>query len=204
MFHQPPKTGSLDPVIIIGVGLSGLAFARGLHKASIPFKVFERGESIRAKSQGYRIRLISQGVSALRYLLDNNIWLTLEEKCPNIHLDGLLTINTVTYEITDEDYHSSDPRDRIASSHEKPYNADRAVLREVLLTGLDDHTAFEKTVSHYGLNESSVNAFFADGTKVAGPLLIGADGAHSAVRQQFLLIIGCWMLETAQSMERYY
>ena len=63
--------GSLDSVIIIGAGLGGLTFARGLHKASIPFKVFERGEPLTSSSQGYRVRLISQGVSALRSLLDD-------------------------------------------------------------------------------------------------------------------------------------
>ena len=178
--------GSLDPVIIIGAGLGGLAFARGLHKASIPFKVFERGEPITSSSQGYRIRLISQGVSALRYLLDDRTWQTFEETCPDIHLDGLPTINAVTCEINDADFRGSDPRNRMESSHEKPYNADRAVLREVLLTGLEDHIAFEKKFSHYRLTESGVNAFFTDGTKVAGSLLVGADGARSAVRQQYL------------------
>ena len=178
--------GSLDPVIIIGAGLGGLAFARGLHKASIPFKVFERGEPITSSSQGYRIRLIGQGVSALRYLLDDKIWQTFEETCPDIHLDGLPTINAVTCEINDADFRGSDPRHRMVSSHEKPYNADRAVLREVLLTGLEDHIAFEKRFSHYKLTESGVNAFFTDGTKVAGSLLVGADGARSAVRQQYL------------------
>lgn len=178
--------GSLDPVIIIGAGLGGLAFARGLHKASIPFKVFERGEPITSSSQGYRIRLISQGVSALRYVLDDKIWQTFEETCPDIHLDGLPTINAVTCEINDADFQGSDPRDRMESSHEKPYNVDRAVLREVLLTGLEDHIAFEKKFSHYKITESGVNAFFTDGTKVAGSLLVGADGARSAVRQQYL------------------
>ena len=180
--------GSLgvDPIIIIGAGLGGLAFAQGLHKASIPFKIFERGESITIRNQGYRIRLISQGVSSLRSLLDDNVWRVFEETCPEIHLDGLPTINAVTCEIADADFQGSDPRGRMASSHEKPYNADRAVLREVLLTGLEQHIAFEKEFSHYELTESGVNAFFADGTKVVGSLLVGADGARSAVRRQYV------------------
>ena len=176
----------VGPIIIIGAGLGGLALAQGLHKASIPFKVFERGESITIRNQGYRIRLISQGVSALRSLVDDNVWQAFEETCPEINLDGLPTINAVTCEITDADFHGSDPRGRMASSHEKPYNADRAVLREVLLTGLEEHVAFEKEFSHYELTESGVNAFFADGTKIAGSLLVGADGARSAVRRQYL------------------
>ena len=175
--------GSLDPVIIIGTGIGGLAFARGLHKASIPFKLFERGEPLTSSSQGYRVRLISQGVSALRYLLDDQIWQTFEETCPGIHLDGLPTINAVTCEINDADFRGSDPRNRMESSHEKPYNANRTVLREVLLTGLEDQVAFEKSSA---TTNSDVNAFFTDGTKVAGSLLVGADGARSAVRQQYL------------------
>ena len=180
--------GSLgvDPIIIIGAGLGGLAFAQGLHKASIPFKIFERGGSTAIRNQGYRIRLISQGVSALRSLVDDNVWRTFEETCPEIHLDGLPTINALTCEIADANFGGNDPRGRMASSHEKPYNADRAVLREVLLTDLEEHITFESEFSHYELTENGVNVFFADGTKLAGSLLVGADGARSAVRRQYL------------------
>ena len=175
-----------DPIIIIGAGLGGLAFAQGLRKASIPFKIFERGESITIHNQGYRIRLISQGVSALRSLVDDNVWRAFEETSPEINLDGLPTINAVTCEITDAEFQENDPRGRMASSQDKPYNADRAVLREVLLTGLEENIAFAKTFSNYELTASGVIAIFADGTKVAGSLLVGADGARSPVRQQYL------------------
>lgn len=180
--------GSLhvDPVIIIGAGLGGLALAQGLHKASVPFKIFERSEAITNINQGYRIRLIGEGVSALRSLVDKNIWRAFEDTCPEIHLDGLPTINAITCEVADANFGGSDPRVRMESSHEKPFNADRAVLRKVLLTGLEEHIAFEKEFHHYELTESGVNAFFADGTKIAGSFLVGADGARSAVRRQYL------------------
>ncbi len=61
---------------------------------------------------------------------------------------ALRTINALTYEIADADFGGNDPRGRMASSHEKPSNADRAVLREVLLTDLEDHIAFESEFSH--------------------------------------------------------
>ncbi len=164
-------------IIIISAGLGGLAFAPGLHKASTPFKLVERGGSTAIRNQGCRIRLISQGVFALRSLVDDNVRRTFEERCPEIHLDGLRTINALTCEIADADSGGNDPRGRMASSHEKPSNVDQAALREVLLTDLEEHIAFESQFSHSELTESGVNVFFADCTKLAGSLL-GANGAR--------------------------
>ncbi|KAL8719438.1 MAG: hypothetical protein Q9225_003561 [Loekoesia sp. 1 TL-2023] len=180
------ETLKVDPIIIIGAGLGGLAFAQGLRKASVPFKVFERGRSIDIRNQGYRIRLISEGVAAFRSLVTDDIWQLFEETSPRINLGGLPTIDAVSCNITQANFGASDPRKTMEASEHKPYNADRAVLREVLLAGLEDHIVFEKEYSRYEITDSGVDAYFADGTMFSGSLIVGADGARSAVRRQYL------------------
>ncbi|KAJ7673445.1 hypothetical protein B0H17DRAFT_1242682 [Mycena rosella] len=60
------------------------------------------------------------------------------------------------------------------------------VLRSVLLRGLEDHIEFGKKFLSYEITESGVTVRFSDGTEAHGSLLVGADGARSAVRKQFL------------------
>ena len=63
-------------------------------------------------------------------------------------------------------------------------NVNRATLRQVLLTGLDDVVRFGKRLSRYDADKSGVSVTFSDGTTASGDLLVGADGIRSAVRRQ--------------------
>ncbi|MGH2775683.1 MAG: FAD-dependent monooxygenase, partial [Actinomycetota bacterium] len=63
---------------------------------------------------------------------------------------------------------------------------DRITLRHLLMSGLDDTVHFGKTFTHYERHGGKVTAFFDDGSCATGDLLVGADGAGSAVRRQFL------------------
>jgi 2-polyprenyl-6-methoxyphenol hydroxylase-like FAD-dependent oxidoreductase len=49
-----------------------------------------------------------------------------------------------------------------------------------------DQVHFGKEFTHYQQADGSVTAFFADGGSASGQALVGADGAHSAVRAQYL------------------
>lgn len=176
----------MDPVIIIGAGLSGLALAQGLRKLSIPFKIYERGQRDDFRTQGYRIRLHGEGLAALRSVLVDEIWHTFEETCAETILGPLPNINALTCEITVVNFGADDPQGKMNQSDQKPYTVDRAVLRQVLLTDLDEYIVYGNRYSHYELTDSCIIAHFADGTSESGSLVVGADGARSAVRQQYL------------------
>jgi len=71
-----------------------------------------------------------------------------------------------------------------AESH---YPVDRLTLRRLLLAGLDDVVHFDKKFERYERTpDGRVTACFADGTSATGDVLVGADGANSRVREQYL------------------
>ncbi len=68
----------------------------------------------------------------------------------------------------------------------EPLNADRMVLRSVLMRGLEEYVEFGKEFSAYEISSSGVTVRFHDGSEAHGSLLVGADGAGSKVRKQFV------------------
>ncbi|KAI4123050.1 MAG: hypothetical protein LQ338_005474 [Usnochroma carphineum] len=176
----------MDPIIIIGAGLCGLALAQGLHKSSIPFKLYERDQRRGVRAQGYRLRLHGEGLAALRSVLADDLWNSFKETCAETVLGPLPNIDAVTCEITAANFGANNPQGKIAQNDQKPYTVDRSVLRQVLLAGLDDCVEYGKEYSHYEFTDSGIIAYFADGTSQTGALIVGADGARSAVRRQYL------------------
>ena len=176
----------MDPIIIIGSGLCGLAFAQGLHKSSIPFHIHERGPSSNIRKQGYRIRIHNEGIDALLSVLTGEIWDLFDETCAATVLGPLPFINAFSCKHIPVQFGGNNPQSKLIQEKRKPYTVDRGILREILLTGLDQKITYEKVYTHYTLTDSGITAHFADGTSSAGSLLVGADGAHSAVRRQYL------------------
>ena len=63
----------------------------------------------------------------------------------------------------------------------------RIRLRSVLLGGLDEVVEYGREFVRYELTpDGRVTAHFADGSAATGDVLVGADGANSRVRQQYL------------------
>src|SRR5215471_11007609 len=144
-------------VIIIGGGIGGLCLAQGLRKASISAAVYEKGPR-RADPhwlQGYQIHINPSGSRALRECLPRAVWdsLTTNACAPDAGFQMLTEqmkeIAFVEPEMMDGTYHV-----RIV----------RAVLREVLLEGLDDVVNFDKEFIRYEQTPNGkVTAFFKDG-----------------------------------------
>src|SRR5438477_12019270 len=65
-----PVMSFAKPVLISGAGLGGLLLAQSLHSHRIPFKLYERDTDGSSRSQGYRLRISVDGLTALEQVLD--------------------------------------------------------------------------------------------------------------------------------------
>ncbi|KAF5965883.1 salicylate 1-monooxygenase (flavoprotein monooxygenase) [Fusarium bulbicola] len=171
-------------VLIVGGGLGGLALAQGLKHAKppVPFHIFERDSSADFRPQGYRIRINPDGANALRELLPDHLWKAYEDRCAlfNPAMSGL---DAVTGQAP---LPSGERRGPPPMLEGKYYNADRVVLRNVLLDGLEDDISFGKTFETYRVTSEGVEVAFTDGTKETGAFLVGADGTRSHIRRQLM------------------
>lgn len=172
-------------VLIVGGGLSGLAFAQGLKKAtpSIPFRIFERDSSAACRAQGYRIRISG---AALQGLLPAPVFATFEATANSTIAPGH-AIDALTGMPDPAAVMPGPPPGMRHGTPAKLYNVDRAVLRNVLLQGLEADISYDKKFEAYEiLDDNTVQVRFADGTAERGTLLVGADGVRSGVRRQLL------------------
>ncbi len=168
-------------VTIIGAGVGGLCLAQGLRLSGTRVKVFERDASRTGPVAGYRLSISPTGARALRSCLPANVFemLTMQTAEPSravTFLDHRLN-RLLAFDLPD--------RDRRSIDSERP--VDRTTLRLALLEGLDDVVQFGKTfVAFEDALDGRVTAVFADGSRATSDLLVGADGANSAVRSQLL------------------
>ncbi|MCJ1258520.1 hypothetical protein MMC24_006353 [Lignoscripta atroalba] len=167
-------------VLIIGSGLGGLCLAQGLKKANIPFHLFERDPSSDWRPQGYRLRINGDGAMALQQTLSPELWAHFERTCCKVEL-GETDINAM-----DGSTSACRAGGGPALRGMIPYTADRTVLRDILLTGLQADISFGKVFQRYEITENGVIAHFSDGSFAEGTLLVGADGGRSPTRKQYL------------------
>jgi 2-polyprenyl-6-methoxyphenol hydroxylase-like FAD-dependent oxidoreductase len=188
-------------ILIIGAGISGLAFAQGLLKAGIPFRIYERDAELNARSQGYRFRIHGSGQQALASLLPPDLYTRLEASCAITPPGGIIAGGSFDAlrdpglgEIPGP-YGANPPRpEEVNGSAEEPWNADRGVMRSVLMSNLKPYVEFGREFLGYEVTDSGVRVRFRDGYQVEGRLVIGADGTWSRIRQQ--LVPGFTLLDT--------
>jgi 2-polyprenyl-6-methoxyphenol hydroxylase-like FAD-dependent oxidoreductase len=167
---------SPKPVLISGAGLAGLLLAQALLVHKIPFQIFERDSAGSARSQGYRIRISSPGVYAIRDTVPPARYARFREGATDNGAGTIHTIDALTGERKGE---MDTPAGDVV------VGADRAFVRNLLFEDVEERVQFGKRVTGYERTPDGVRALFADGTKsVEGSLLVGADGIHSRVSQQ--------------------
>jgi salicylate hydroxylase len=168
-------------VIVIGAGLGGLALAQGLRRSGVEVAVFERDRTPSDRLQGYRVHINREGSRALHACLPSQLFDAFVATCgqPNTGI-GMFT------EQLRELVWFGSPADGRADPVDSFKSASRISLRQVLLSGLGDVVQFGKTFTHYEATGDQVSAYFADGSRATGDLLVGADGGNSRVRKQLL------------------
>ena len=172
-------------VLVIGAGLGGLCLAQGLCKVGVDVAVYERDAGLAVRTQGHRIHIDSRGEQALRQCLPPSLYELFLATCGQPS-KGVTTLSIVDGQLKEGVTQpfpegGSDEFITVGSA------VDRLTLRQVLLAGLDDITHFNKALVRYEQQEDGrVCAYFTDGTRTSGDVLVAADGVGSRVRQQFL------------------
>ncbi len=171
-------------VIIIGAGTGGGCLAHGLKRAGIDVRVFERDRTRVDGPQGYRVGISPRGSHALKECLPPNLFDTFVTTCARApRYFNLLTEQFSEVLCFDEHDLPLGGHDPVNSEK----NVSRMTLRQVLLTGLEDVVQFDKRFTHFEQNiDGTVTAFFEDGTRATGDVLVAADGTNSRVRKQLL------------------
>ena len=169
-------------VMIIGGGIGGLALAQALRRHRIDVEVYERDTALGSRWEGYRLHINPAGARALHACLPDAGWQEFQTTAGPGGSFGFLTEQLAKLVVVEESTMypggAADP----TANH---YAADRATLRRLLSSGLDDvlHTGAE-FVDYEVMSDGRVRADFADGSTASGDLLVGADGANSRVRRQ--------------------
>ena len=181
------------PVIILGAGIAGLAFAQALQTHSdIPFIIMERDNGFKQRSQGYRVSLGGKAVNDTRAVMSPELFDRLCGSCPEPPTDenGQRKMGSWLNAVTGEELKNpwtlkapQVPKGTIVS-----LSADRTVLRDVLVRGIEHKIQYSKEFVNYDIAEdgNSVIVHFQDGTSTEGSLLVAADGARSRARRQLL------------------
>ncbi len=170
-------------VLVVGGGIGGLCLAQALRKAGVDVSVHERDAHAGSRWEGYRIHINPAGARALRACLPDAAWAEFLATAGPGGDTGFLTEQLDELVVVEEQImypHGGDP----AEGH---YAADRATLRRVLLSGLEDVVRFgAEFVGYERRPDGRVEARFADGGTAVGDVLVGADGAGSRVCRQLL------------------
>ncbi|SDM75258.1 FAD-dependent oxidoreductase [Nonomuraea jiangxiensis] len=169
-------------VLIIGAGTGGLCLAQGLKRAGISVAVYERDRTRRDGLQGYRVGIDADGKRALKANLAPDLYDTFIATCAQRPAYG----NQLTHKL--KFLFSAGPEVSTAKEDdEQDESVSRMTLRQVLLTGVEDVVHFDKEFVRYERRpDGKVTAHFSDGSRATGDLLVGAEGAWSKVRAQYL------------------
>ncbi|CAO2651713.1 Nn.00g042830.m01.CDS01 [Neocucurbitaria sp. VM-36] len=172
------------PILISGAGLASLLVARSLHRARIPFLVFERDASIVFRAQGYRLRLSDKGLDSIETALGPAGFQRFYDACGKTGGAGFAAINPLTGETLGGGAPSV-AKEPLASRDGKIVGISRGDMRKLFMEGLEDNVRWSHQVKGYETSSSGVRLVFADGSKSEeGSMLIGGEGVKSEVARQ--------------------
>lgn len=161
------------PILIIGGGIVGLTLAQALHKANIPYLVFERDPSLQHDTQGWGLT-VHWALPALESCLPPKLF----QRLADVQVDKEQGEND-TGRFLFLDLKTCEPKFVIPPS--KRMRLHRQKLRSLLSEGA--RIQYGKTLYNLTQTSGSILAHFDDGTTIEGALLIGADGSSSRTRR---------------------
>ncbi|KAF9100434.1 hypothetical protein BGX27_000407 [Mortierella sp. AM989] len=172
MSQQAPNDKPVPEVLIVGAGIGGLMLAILLEQINIPYHIYERAKEVKPLG------------SALSF--GGHIFPALEQL--GIHKE--LAAVSKTY--TDIYFYNSKcekigTHDVAAIKEATGYDIlifSRPKFYDILKKRVPEHKiSFNKKITRTEEKDGKVHIYCSDDTSYTGDILIGADGAHSGVRQ---------------------
>ena len=166
--------------------LSGLTLAQSLRSNNIPFKIFDRDESISSRAQGYAVLIHKYAQVVQVFISHSHVHGRLAPTLRNLaHKDAppLESVNVSAGSGAIEGFtvYTSSGEATIRGGADTYLNfvrANRLRLRKWLATGIDAQWNMNFTKCERN-EDGTVTAFFADGSTEKGDILVGADGVSS-------------------------
>ncbi len=167
------STSSNRKAIIIGAGMGGLSAAIALNKIGISVEIYEQAKKLR--DAGTAISITTNGMNALKALgVDGAM------------MDAGEVITDMYARETNGDLITRMPVDKVGEKLGAPtVMVHRKNIQNTLLSFINcDQLHLGKELDNFKHTKNGVRVTFKDGSVVEGDMLIGADGNHSAVRNQ--------------------
>lgn len=165
-------------VAISGAGLAGLCLGQALLRSGIDVQIFERDSSPYVRRQGYRLTIDGHGAAALKFCLPPRLFEAVLATASSFDDVGY-------FRFTNQDL-GEIFKITFKRSAEMIGQVDRATLRTIMLSGLQDRVHFSKTASRVEVTQQDAILHFIDGASTHASLVVGADGIHSELRKQLL------------------
>lgn len=165
-------------VLIAGGGIAGLVMGLTLHQLGLPFRIYERVAEPRPLGVGINLQ-----PNSVRELFDLGLAAELEAI-------GIRTRQYGFYSKSGREIWV-EPRGLAAGYHWPQFSIHRGQFQMMLLRVLraragEDCVVTGARVAGFETSDSGASLVLADGQRVAGDVVIAADGIHSAIRKQMV------------------
>ncbi|KAK3830309.1 MAG: hypothetical protein J3R72DRAFT_259556 [Linnemannia gamsii] len=170
---QMPTTAEKPTVLIVGAGLGGLMLGALLEKSGIPYKIFERATAVKplgsAMSIGPTLLPIFQQLGIYDEMLSIGKYIT----------------HTETYKESLEPNRPTDYRPVEEYTGYGQYIVSRPLYYDIMLRQIPPHKIhFGNRVLNITEEDDKVTIHLSNNETFEGDIVVGADGAYSAVRQR--------------------
>ncbi|OAQ22603.1 FAD/NAD(P)-binding domain-containing protein [Linnemannia elongata AG-77] len=170
--NQYPGQGGRPKVLIVGAGLAGLTLGMLLHKAGIPFEIYERAAVVKPLGSAMYFNCTTANLFKQCGIYDEFVSL-------GKYVSSIKMCNEDRVVDFSMDF----------GGHEALYGANGYIIARPQVHDLLTRQIPKERI-HYGAkvattesNDNGVLIRFTDGSEVKGDILVGADGAYSAVRK---------------------